>query len=60
MKRDLVQLWVTKATRQAVKVQAAKAGLSAVDFLEGCFHVTGNTERVAEVLVTTSEKSPSV
>jgi len=37
MKRDIVQLWVTKATRQIIKVLAAKAGLSAVEYLEEHF-----------------------
>ena len=48
MRRDLVQLWVTRATRQAIKVQAVKAGLSVVDFIEGCFHATVNTEKAAK------------
>ena len=48
MKRDLVQLWVTRETRQAIKVQAVKAGLSAVDFVEGCFHATVSTEKAAK------------
>ena len=37
MKRDLVQLWVTKETRQAVKVRAAAAGVTVVDYLEVTF-----------------------
>ena len=37
MKRDLVQLWVTKETRQAVKVKAAEAGTTVVDYLEVTF-----------------------
>ena len=37
MKRDLVQLWVTKETRQAVKVKAAEAGVTVVDYLEVTF-----------------------
>ena len=37
MKRDLVQLWVTKETRQALKVLAAGAGRSVIDYLEETF-----------------------
>ena len=37
MKRDLVQLWVTKETRQAVKVKAAEAGVTVVAYLEVAF-----------------------
>ena len=37
MKRDLVQLWVTKETRQAIKVKAAEAGVTVVDYLEVTF-----------------------
>ena len=57
MKRDLVQLWVTRGTRQAVKVLAATNGITVVDYLESIFKLP--TED-GMPLVTIAEKSPSV
>ena len=38
MKRDLVQLWVTRETRQAIKVKSVAAGCTVVAFLKEQFN----------------------
>jgi len=37
MKRDIVQVWVLKETKQMIKVLAARQGLSILDYLAWCF-----------------------
>ena len=58
MKRDLVQLWVTRETRRAIKTQAVAAGVTVVEYLEVNFIPAAAADGMP--LVTVKEKSPSV
>ena len=53
MKRELVQIWVTPETRQAVKVAAAKAGVTVVEYLQEQY---GKPYEPAELLAESSRQ----